>query len=269
MDEQFIKVNNKSVRYFEMGQAHKPCIFLLHGAFGSAKVQWHEVMPQFAEDYYVVAVDLPGFGGSEAISPIHADALATWVKDVLDALGLDRVILIGNLYGALAARIFAATYPSYALALILVNGGAIPSIPALGKFLAKMPVIGNMIFKRLAKSEYNQSRLDMVFEDKALLTDDFAREVRQDRDGLALLMRGLATGQSPQKRIPKAPVLLLWGEEDAIVSVEVAKQIQGRIDHAKLSLISNTRHLPHMEAPDVFYYQVKGFLKDMLPSKLF
>jgi pimeloyl-ACP methyl ester carboxylesterase len=150
-----------------------------------------------------------------------------------------------------------------------VNGGAIPSIPPLGKLLAKMPVIGKMIFKRLAKSEYNQSRLETLFSDKSLVTEDFAREVRQDRAGLALLMRGLATGQSPQKRIPKAPVLLLWGEEDAIVSVEVAKQIQGRIDHAKLSLISNTRHLPHLEASDVFYYQVKGFLKDALPSKLF
>jgi len=269
MDEQFLRVNDKTVRYFEMGQPHKPCIFLLHGAFGSAKVQWREVMPLFSEEYYVIAVDLPGFGGSEPISPIHADALANWLKDVLDALGLDKVILIGNLYGALAARIFSATYPSYAMAVVLVNGGAIPSIPPVGKFLAKMPIIGNTIFKRLAKSEYNQSRLELLFEDKTFLTEEFMYDVRQDRDGLALLMRGLAIGQSPQKRIPKAPVLLLWGEEDSIVSVQVAKQIQGRIEHAKLSLISNTRHLPHIEASDVFYYQVKGFLKDALPSKLF
>ncbi|MDZ4672174.1 MAG: alpha/beta hydrolase [Phototrophicales bacterium] len=269
MDEQFIRVNNKAVRYFEMGQPHKPCVFLLHGAFGSAKVQWAEVMPLFEDNYYVVAVDLPGFGGSEAIATTNADTLAEWTKQVLDTLGLDKVIIIGNLYGALVGRIFAATYPAYVIALVMVNGGAIPSIPAMGKFLAKSPVIGNTIFKRLAKSEYNQSRLDMLFEDKLLLTDEFSRAVRQDQSALARIMRGLATAPSPQKRIPTAPVLLLWGEEDAIVTVETAKQIQGRIVQAKLSVISNTRHLPHIEAPDVFYYQVINFLKDELPENLF
>jgi pimeloyl-ACP methyl ester carboxylesterase len=269
MDEQFIKVNDKAVRYFEMGQPHKPCIFLLHGAFGSAKVQWAEVMPLFEEDNYVVAVDLPGFGGSETIEPINADTLAEWTKQVLDALGLDKVIIIGNLYGALVGRIFASTYPNYVLALVMVNGGAIPSIPPLGKFLAKAPIIGKAIFNRLARSEYNKTRLGMVFEDKLLLTDEFMSAVRQDQAGLARLMRGLAIAPTPKKRVPTAPVFLLWGEEDAIVAVPIAKQIQGRIEHAKLSLISNVRHLPHLEAPDVFYYQVKGFLKDALPNKLF
>lgn len=268
MDEQFIKVNGKVVCYFEMGEPHKPCLFLLHGAFGAAKTAWRAVMPLFAEEYYVVAVDLPGFGGTEAITPIHADALAIWARNVLDALGLDRVIVIGNLYGALVGRILAATYPNYVLALVMVNGGAIPSIPPLAKFLAKLPIIGKWIFNRLARSEYSQSRLEMAFEDKSFLTDEFIRDVRQNQDGLAALMRGLVIGQSPQKRIPHAPVLLLWGEEDAIVSLEVAKQIQNRIEHAKLALISNARHLPYIESADVFYYQVKHFLRDVLPAKL-
>ncbi len=269
MDEQFTQVNGKTVRYFEMGEPHKPCLFLLHGAFGSSKIAWSAVMPLFADDYYVVAVDLPAFGGTEPITSMNADALATWVKDVLDALGLDKVVVIGNLYGALIGRIFAATYPSYVLALVMVNGGAIPSVPPIGKLLAKMPVIGAWIFNRLASSELSQSRLEMAFEDKSFLTDDFIRDVRQEKQGLATLMRGLTVGDPPQKRIPSAPVLLLWGEEDAIVSVEIAKQIQGRIEHAQLSLISESRHLPHIESADVFYYQVTHFLKRVLPAKLF
>lgn len=269
MDEQFTKVNGKVVRYYEKGEPHKPCLLLLHGAFGASKVAWSNIMPLLADDYYVVAVDLPGFGGTEVIHPLNADTLATWVKDVLDALGLDKVVVVGNLYGALIGRIFAATYPGYVLALVMVNDGAIPSIPPLGKFLARMPIIGTWIFNRLAKSEYNYGRLEMVFEDQSFLTDDFIRDVRQDKAGLARLMRGLAVANPPQKRIPTVPVLLLWGEEDAIVSTEIAKQIQGRIEHAKLVLISNVRHMPHIETTDIFYYQLTQFLKEVLPAKLF
>lgn len=109
----------------------------------------------------------------------------------------------------------------------------------------------------------------MVFEDQSLLTETFIRDVRQNQAGLARLMRGLAIASPPAKRIPTAPTFLLWGEEDAIVSVEIAKQINGRITHAKLSLIGNCRHLPHIEAPDVVYYQITNFLKDALPNKLF
>lgn len=137
MDEQFIKVNNKTVCYFEMGHPHKPCAILLHGAFGASKTQWEAVMPMFAEAYYVVALDLPGFGGSDTLAITNADTLTEWVKQVVLALGLDKVILIGNLYGALVARIFAATYPQMTLAVVLINGGAIPSVPAMGKFFSQ------------------------------------------------------------------------------------------------------------------------------------
>ena len=77
-------LNNRKVTYYEAGLHHSRSILLLHGGIGDAKHNWYDVIPQLAEDYHVLAPNLPGFGGSENLAR-HRDLsdITAWLIDFL------------------------------------------------------------------------------------------------------------------------------------------------------------------------------------------
>jgi pimeloyl-ACP methyl ester carboxylesterase len=263
LNEHTLTVNNRNVRYYDAGEPHRDAILLLHGDFGDAALHWKEALEFFAEDYYVIAVDLPGYGKSNKLRRMDIDALVQWTKGVLDGLGIDRTVLIGNSFGALIARVFAAQYPGYAKALVIVNGGTIPAVPGMAKFLARLPLVGSMIYNWLGKSTSSRKELAKVVHVQDILTDDFVARVRENAPALATLMRAMSVSKIPENVTPKVPTLIIWGEDDAIMSIEIGKRLQSQIPGARLSEVSGCGHLPHLEESDVFTFQVKNFLTDL------
>jgi len=83
-----ITINGINTRYYEAGQPHKRAMLLLHGGFGAAQLHWSGVLEHFYE-YYVIAPDLPGYGGSAPLPSMRIADLVTWAHDLLEALGLD------------------------------------------------------------------------------------------------------------------------------------------------------------------------------------
>jgi pimeloyl-ACP methyl ester carboxylesterase len=183
-------------------------------------------------------------------------------------MNLEQAVLIGNSFGGLIARLFAAQYPQRVPLLVLVNGGVIPDVPGFARVVAKIPVLGYQFYYRLAKSTTSTSYLQDLVSNKDLLTAEFTTRVQKEVKGLARIMRALAASAAPQKRIPQIPVLLLWGEEDSITPRVVGERIQQGIPGSQLSLIAGCRHLPHVEEPEVFYYQVKNFLDALARGRI-
>jgi pimeloyl-ACP methyl ester carboxylesterase len=101
-----------------------PAVVFLHGA-GLDHTAWTSQSRWFAHHgRSVLAIDLPGHGGSGGRVPTTIGGLAEVVIDVLDAAGLARTALVGHSLGALIALETAARYPERVRALGLVGAAA-------------------------------------------------------------------------------------------------------------------------------------------------
>jgi len=262
-----ITINGINTRYYEAGQPHKRAMLLLHGGFGAAQLHWSGVLEHFYE-YYVIAPDLPGYGGSAPLPSMRIADLVTWAHDLLEALGLDDVIVIGNGFGGLIARLLSAEYARDVYAVVLVNGGVIPDMTGVARFISRLPLIGPGLFNRISKRMVTRDEMQLAIQDEDLLTDHFLTRLQSDQLGLSRLMRAMAASPRPTATIPRAPTLLVWGEEDAITSRQVGEHIKKNIPNAQLELIADTRNMPHYEAPDTFCWQVTAFLKALDGPKI-
>lgn len=261
-DEKTLTLNGRPVRYWEDGTANNRVLLLLHGGIGDAYLNWSPGVPTLVEHFRVIAPDLPGFGATPAQPIMTVDALLEWIKGFLDVLKIEQVALGGHAFGALLARLFAAAYPSYVVALIMVNGGTIPNIPPTMRVLARLPVIGSSIFYLLARSTASPSQLARLVHVQDVLTDDFSARVQSNLSGFAAMMRLLASSHVPEKRSPPVPTLLLWGAEDQIVTLAESERIKAALGgDATLSPIAGCANMPHVEAPEVFAWQIVQFIE--------
>ncbi len=118
------------------GDEAAPPLVLLHGS-ASNSAMWIGDALAYSACYHMIAVDLPGEPGkSQALrSELAGPASAEWLQDVLAALGLDRVTLLGISLGGWMALKFATTFPARVEKLALLCPGGVA--PAQGLFMLK------------------------------------------------------------------------------------------------------------------------------------
>jgi pimeloyl-ACP methyl ester carboxylesterase len=120
-------VGDVEVFYREAGRADAPVILLLHG-FPTAGHMFRDLIPLLAQDYRVIAPDLPGFGNTRA--PARGtfnytfDNLALVVEGFTEALQLDRYALYIFDYGAPTGLRLAMAHPERVTAIVSQNGNA-------------------------------------------------------------------------------------------------------------------------------------------------
>jgi pimeloyl-ACP methyl ester carboxylesterase len=165
-------------------------------------------------------------------------------------------VVIGNSFGAFIARLFATTNPQYVPAVILVNGGAAPEISFAVKLAHYIPAIGNM-FDKMAVGE---NALKRLVHDQSIMNEAFSQNAMQNVTGFGQITRMKLNGEYPSAQTPIVPTLLLWGAQDKITPLKEAEAIKASIPGATLTEIADCGHLPQLEAPDVFVWQVNTFL---------
>ncbi len=266
MNEQTVALNGKTVRYWQTGANQPRTVLLLHG-LADAQSNWSAVVPVLAEQFQVIAPDLPGFGGSAALAARPTpELLLNWIKQFVELLNIEQVAVVGHSFGAVLARLFSAIYPQYVPALVLVSGGTIPNVPRQLRWMGRLPVVGSSMFYTLARS--TTSGLTRMVHDPKALPPDFAVQTQANISGLAAMMRMMATANMPEKRTPPVPTLLLWGEVDSINTLDEAERIKAAIPGAQLARIAECGGLPQIEAPEVLAWQVQQFLDNLnRPSK--
>ena len=114
-------VDGRRMHYLDVGDG--PAVVLVHG-LASAWSVWYQTLPALSAHYRVIAVDLPGFGHSEAFA--RDVELADYVDvliELLDGLEIEQVGLIGHSLGGVIGQHFAARHSARTAALVLVATG--------------------------------------------------------------------------------------------------------------------------------------------------
>jgi pimeloyl-ACP methyl ester carboxylesterase len=248
------------VHYLEAGEEHERALLLLHG-LGTAQLNWVAAIPTLAAQYHVVAPDLPGFGDSAALPKMRLPALIQWLKTLLESVNVQQAVVVGSSMGGLIARLFAAGEPVYAKGVILVNGGGVPSLPSFLRTIDNLPVIGDFVFGLFGRSATSPNSINQMVHVESVKTADFSQQIGASRKGVAGLIRMLARDPLPASTVPQVPTLLLWGADDKLAPLAEADKIKASIPGSTLSPIADCGHLPQLEAPDVFDWQVLQFLE--------
>lgn len=97
------------------GQSHKPTIVLLHGWGMNADI-WNDWAQNLADDYHIVAVDLPGLGRSDLVEPFNLDVIADTLVQQLP----NRSVLVGWSLGGLVAVAMANRHPESVSGVITI-----------------------------------------------------------------------------------------------------------------------------------------------------
>lgn len=112
-------VNGTTIHYVRMGAG--PALVLIHG-FPQDWFEWRRVMPRLAERFTVIAVDLRGAGGSAApVDGYDAPGLAEDVAQLVDALGVGPVHVVGHDIGGMVAYAFARLHPDLTSSVMLIE----------------------------------------------------------------------------------------------------------------------------------------------------
>jgi pimeloyl-ACP methyl ester carboxylesterase len=261
--EKIISVKGLKVNFWEDGQDNQRTLLLIHGGFGDAYSHWSVAMPMLSENYHILAPDLPGFGKSDLLPHMKTATLLDWIQAFLESQHCDQAVVIGNSFGGVVARLFAAGHPTEVPAVILVNGGAVSDVPGVLRLLEKIPGVSHLIFYLFSSNTTGSGMLNRMLHVKEVMTDDFRLKVRRARGGFVRTMRMLVSSPPPDAQTPLVPTLILWGANDGFTSLDEANAIKDSIAGSTLVEISECGHMPQLETPDVFIWQVDTFLTNL------
>ncbi len=256
MQSQVITLSGRKVHFWKGGSG--PALLLLHAAWGDAEMSWSRVWDQLAQSYTIIAPDLPGFGQSEKLSAPTLSDMATMLKELLGALHLDRVMVVGNSFGAGVAIKFENDHPQLVSKLVLVDGGYMPVIPGFMKKLISVPGV-NQGFRALIRNvTFSRKTLNRSFANPTKLPAGFLEDIEQSTMDYSRISFDTIMNHSSPLTKPTAPTLLVWGAEDGLSTLKQADAIQKWIPEARLITIDGAGHMPQVEKPEEFVAAVMG-----------
>lgn len=238
-----------------------PPLLLVHG-LGHRWQAWEPVLDRLASAHDVIAVDLPGFGGS----PLPADGVLDMAVTVrrfpawLDQIGVERPHVAGNsLGGALALEMAAAGLAASATAfspagfstvaewrratarLSWLRAQAFLPVPALRVLLRSRTV-------RAASLGLIMAHPDRLSPERAAADALALRRGRGFRP-MALAGRGYRFSGQELRTRPDVPVTVAWGAADRILPPRQALRAQAELPHARHLLLPGCGHVPMTDDP--------------------
>jgi pimeloyl-ACP methyl ester carboxylesterase len=262
-----IEVSGTRLHVRDSGPKDAPAVIMLHG-FGSSLHTWEPWARALEDDYRVIRFDLPGSGLSPP-DPTgdYTDARTIEVVTaLLDRLGVARACVIGNSIGGRIAWRFAALNPDRVTKLVLISPdglespgiayGQKPEVPAfikLMRYVLPRPLL--------------RANLVAAYGDPAALTDETVDRYYDlilapgVRDAMIERMEQIAREDPvPLLRRIRAPVLLVWGEKDALIPFSNAADYTKVLPESTLVSFPGLGHVPQEEAPSKSLVPVKAFL---------
>jgi pimeloyl-ACP methyl ester carboxylesterase len=270
--------NGRRLFVYEAGAASAPALVLVHG-LGDEADTWRHIFEPLAERWHVIALDLPGFGRSDAARRYRLPVLRDALLSLLDELGLESAILMGSSLGAMLAQMAALKAPERVASLILVDGALVVSggKPSWAMLRMALPIVGRRIYtgyRRNPRAAYDSLRpfyanLDgLPPEDRQFLFQRVNERVWSDTQMHAYLgLYGDLVWSAPRRQRLLAalaqsstPLHLIWGERDTIMPVSMAQPVRDAQPAAPLTIIPGAGHLPHQERPQAFVEAVLAAL---------
>jgi pimeloyl-ACP methyl ester carboxylesterase len=277
-------VDGINIFYREAGDPQKPAVLLLHG-FPTSSHMFRNLIPQLADDFHVLAPDLPGFGFSDA--PDHQtfqytfDHVAQVMGDFVELLGLQKFAIYVFDYGAPAGFRIALRFPDRISALISQNGNAY--LEGLSKDWAPVQaywenptqenrdVLRSLSTLETTRWQYHhgvtnpEGRVapEAILLDQVLLDRPQSAEIQLDLIGDYKSNLGLYPKFQEFFRTYHPPTLAVWGRNDPFFLPEGAEAYRRDNPQAKVVLYDTGHFALETHAAEIGQ-EIHSFLKASL-----
>lgn len=262
--------------YRMQGNTNGQTLLLLHGSNASLHT-WEPWVTQLSDDFFMVTVDLPGHG---LTGPVPSDdysyqGMVKFVKEFTEALDIKNFILGGNSMGGGVTLAYTLQYPDDPTHLILVDAGGtqLPTPPQgevdyplafelAGRWYSSW-IIEYITPRNLASEGLfaSVSVKDIVTED---MVDRYWELARHPGSRRATGIRFAGYREAGRRDLPvegiALPTLIIWGDEDKLIPVELGYALDSRIPNSELKVFDGVGHLPMEEVAEESAEAVRAFL---------
>ncbi len=260
-----ITVDGVSIAYDDRGDGF-PVVGLHAITHGS--LDFEHVADRLANRWRLITPDWPGQGRSGLDThPAHLARYTDLLARFMDALSIERAVVIGNSIGGSAAMAYAAQFPSRVAALVLADpGGLIPMNNFGRRFCGMMAALGragqrdafyfkpvfSTLYRQLLKTSAARAQRDRIV--------DAAGECAAIWEQAWLSFRTPQADQTGVAALIDCPVLFTWASGDSVVSFARSKDTISRFPNHSVALFGGG-HCPFLEEPEKFLAAVEPFLE--------
>lgn len=261
-----------------------PVIVLLHGV-GDSSTTWEPVHAKLAQRFTVIAPDMLGHGESDKPRADYSLAsFANGLRDLLTALEIDRVTLVGHSLGGGVAAQFAYQYPQFVERVVLVSAGGVTKDVSIALRFAAMPLGAEALSMLRLPGAVPALGLVSRAVGTVVGSTRFTRDVSSlprlvgglSKPGavsaFARTLRGVVDTQGQYVTMLDRsylmhglPVQIIWGEDDLIIPASHARLAHQQIPGSRLEILPESGHMPHGDHPDRFVQIVHQFIDSTEP----
>ena len=305
-DSKYWSYKDLRVHFRVTGKESNPPIVLIHG-FGASSDHWRNNAEIFAsEGFRVFGIDLIGFGKSKQNlqskikyldNQLWANQLASFLDQIVDIEKNGKVILIGNSLGALTAITTLSERPDLIKTII---AAPLPEPVFVNPIKFSLPIWLVKVKSFLIEIVFHlfplKTLINLISRTKLItfaLQSAYFRSISNDtllkrivtvparRVNASKALRAMSIGMSIRpnaakgpsiiekiKNLPnRPPILLIWGKQDKLIPIFLAKKLIKLHPWLKLNVINEAGHCLHDEAPKQFNQIVLKWLENLKTSK--
>jgi len=258
-----VEVYGQKIHYIEAGSG--PNVILLHGLGGDA-TNWMMNTAVLAKSYHVYVPDQIGFGASDKpLVNYRVGTLADFLDGFCTKLGISKASVVGNSLGGWTAMAFTLAHPEKVERMVLVDSAGY-SFEHLGTPKPPREMLETLNPATVAASK---AVLNVILANKAMVTDAAAQQMfaahMEKNDGYTIerfidsILRGEDVVDGKLGAI-KAPTLVMWGREDALVPLPAGQMMAKEIPGSEIVIFDHCGHVPQLECASPFNAALLKFL---------
>lgn len=276
-----VRLSPGTIRYRDEGSG-EPLLFV-HGLLVNGRL-WESVVDRLRGDYRCIVPDLPLGSHTVPVSE-HADlsaaGVARLVAEMIEALDLERVTVVGNDSGGAISQIVAADHPRRLGRLVLTNCDLYENFPpklfSYLKLAARIPgaltaTAQTLRFRPLRRAPFAYGVLTKSRLDSALLEE----WVRPGLDDPAIRRdtRKFIRGMDPAETVRAArelagfaaPTLFAWAPEDRWFKIADAERLAASMPNARVERIADAKTFVAIDQPDRLAEAIGAFMREQQPA---
>ena len=257
-----ILYKEKKVSFSDMGAGNT--LVLLHGFLENMSM-WDYFSKKLSEEFRVITIDLPGFGGSECIHAIHLmEQMAAVVNEVLKYLEVDKCLMIGHSMGGYVTLAFADKFPGKLLGFGLFHSHALADSPdAKHNRNRAVDIVkadrGGFIYNFIPDlfAPENVSKHEKEIEKL------FAEALLISREAIIAALEGMKhrTDKLDVLTNARVPVLFILGKKDSRIPFEKTLSQVSLPAVSEILVLDNAGHMGHIEERKLTLMAIDEFAK--------
>jgi pimeloyl-ACP methyl ester carboxylesterase len=242
--EGYVENENAQIWYASYGSG--PTLILLHGGLGNSR-NWGYQLPELLESgYQVIVLDSRGHGRSTRDErPYSYELMGSDILAVMDALQIERAVLVGWSDGACTALILGDRHPSRVGGVVFFACNMDPS--------GTKPFEPSLVIDRCLR----RHRKD--YSDLSTTPNDFESFF----ESVGQMQRTQPNYSAEDLARIHVPVVILHAEFDEFIRHEHAEYLAETIPHARLQFLAGVSHFAPVQRPELFTAAIVAFLREV------